>query len=130
MYPAVREHVPGGHTPDDKEIQEHAEMERDLEKRENAEVGSPRFDHLTRKPIADVTEHVREEEQRLFPALAQACTPDGLFALGEKVRRAEHVAPARPHPRAPDTAPADRILDPGLGLVDRVRDFVTGRGRS
>ncbi|MFF3565288.1 hemerythrin domain-containing protein [Streptomyces sp. NPDC002574] len=130
LYPAVREHVAGGDALADKEIQEHAEMERDLKELEDVEVDDPRFDQLTRKLIVDVTEHLREEEQQLFPALAQACTPDELFALGEKVRRAKHVAPTRPHPSAPDTPPANKILGPGAGLVDRVRDFVTGRGRS
>jgi hypothetical protein len=80
--------------------------------------------------ITDVTEHLREEEQRLFPSLAQECTPQELYELGERVRRAKKVAPTRPHPGVPDTPPANKFLAPGAGLVDRVRDFVTGRGRS
>ena len=50
--------------------------------------------------------------------------------LGEKVRRAKAMAPTRPHPAAPDTPPANKLLAPGAGLVDRARDFVTGRGKS
>ncbi|MDX2708433.1 hemerythrin domain-containing protein, partial [Streptomyces sp. PA03-6a] len=33
-------------------------------------------------------------------------------------------------PAAPHTPPANKLLAPGAGLVDRARDFVSGRGRS
>jgi hypothetical protein len=48
----------------------------------------------------------------------------------EKIRRAKAMAPTRPHPAAPNTPPANKLLAPGAGLVDRARDFVTGRGKS
>ena len=37
------------------------------------------------------------------------------------------MAPARPHPSAPDKPPANKIPGPGVGLVDRMRDALTGR---
>jgi hypothetical protein len=52
-----------------------------------------------------------------------------LDELGEKVRSAKKTAPTRPHPGAPDTPAALKILAPGAGLVDRARDLVTGRGK-
>ena len=39
------------------------------------------------------------------------------------------IAPTRPHPSAPDTPPLNKILAPGAGLVDRIRDKITGRGK-
>jgi hemerythrin superfamily protein len=130
LYPAVREHIAGGGALADKEIEDHAEVERVLKDLENLEVGDPEFDVQVQKLITDVTEHVREEELELFPALAQVCTPEQLNDLGDSVRRAKKVAPTRPHPSAPDTPPGNKLLAPGAGLVDRIRDFVTGRGRS
>ncbi|MFY7066141.1 hypothetical protein ACOQFV_09790 [Nocardiopsis changdeensis] len=41
--------------------------------------------------------------------------------------RDEEWAPTRPHPGAPDTPPADRLLAPGAGLIDRMRDALSGR---
>ncbi|MFJ4844515.1 MULTISPECIES: hemerythrin domain-containing protein [unclassified Streptomyces] len=130
LYPAVREHVPGGGPMADKEIQEHAEVEQVLKDLEDVDVDDTRFDALVLKLITDVTEHVREEEQQLFPSLARACTSERLMELGNQVRRAKKVAPTRPHPSAPDTPPVNKLLAPGAGLVDRVRDFVGGRGTS
>jgi hypothetical protein len=49
--------------------------------------------------------------------------------LGDKVRRANQMAPTRPHPAAPDKPPADKLLAPGAGLVDRMRDMISGRGK-
>jgi hypothetical protein len=72
---------------------------------------------------------VRDEEDNLFVSLRQACTAEVLQDLGEKVRRAKKTAPTRPHPGAPDTPPANKVLGPGVGLVDRVRDAITGRGK-
>ncbi|MGI5143209.1 MULTISPECIES: hemerythrin domain-containing protein [unclassified Streptomyces] len=130
LYPAVREHLPGGDALADKEIQDHAEVERVLKDLESRDVDHPEFEVLVQKLINDVTEHVMEEEQQLFPSLTQVCTPEQLDKLGAQVRRAKAVAPTRPHPGAPDTPPGNKLLAPGAGLVDRVRDFVTGRGKS
>ncbi|MDX3234145.1 hemerythrin domain-containing protein [Streptomyces sp. ME03-5709C] len=130
LYPAVRQHVPGGEALADKELREHAEVEQVLKDLEDADIDDARFDDLVGKLVTDVTEHVRDEEQHLFPSLAQVCSPERLLELGEQVRRAKKVAPTRPHPSAPDTPPANKLLAPGAGLVDRARDFVTGRGKS
>ncbi|PNG20684.1 hemerythrin, partial [Streptomyces cahuitamycinicus] len=35
----------------------------------------------------------------------------------------------RPHPSAPDTPPANKLLAPGTGMVDRLRDMLSGRGK-
>ncbi len=48
--------------------------------------------------------------------------PYALEELGNKIRQAKKSAPTRPHPGAPSTPPANKLLAPGLGTVDRVRD--------
>jgi hypothetical protein len=85
---------------------------------------------LLQQLMDEVAAHVQDEENNLFPLLRQACSSEMLGDLGEKIRRAKAMAPTRPHPAAPDTPPANKLLAPGAGLVDRARDFVTGRGKS
>ena len=41
--------------------------------------------------------------------------------------KSKKMAPTRPHPSAPDRPPANKILGPGVGLIDRMRDALTGR---
>ncbi|GGO90339.1 hemerythrin domain-containing protein [Wenjunlia tyrosinilytica] len=129
LYPAVREHLEGGDALADKEIEDHAKAERMLKDLEGREADDERFDSLVALLKFEVTDHVRDEEGRLFPMLASACGPQVLDELGDKVRKAKRTAPTRPHPAAPDTPPANRLLGPGVGLVDRARDMITGRGR-
>ncbi|MDF6046013.1 hemerythrin domain-containing protein [Streptomyces sp. NPDC005065] len=130
LYPAVRKHVEGGDGIADKELSDHAAVEQHLKDLEGLEADAPQFDHLVATLKREVSEHIRDEEERLFPLLAAACTPEALDALGDKVRMAKKMAPTRPHPSAPDTPPGNKLLGPGTGLVDRARDLLTGRGKS
>ncbi|GAA2499837.1 hemerythrin domain-containing protein [Streptomyces gobitricini] len=129
LYPVVRRYVDGGDDLADKEIADHSEVERLLKELEGCRPGDAQFDTLITRLKTSVTEHVRDEEARLFRLLAEVCPADMLNELGEKVRRSKETAPTRPHPSAPDTPPLNKILAPGAGMVDRVRDMLTGRGK-
>jgi hypothetical protein len=59
--------------------------------------------------------------------MRDACDAEELRELGEKFENSKKIAPTRPHPSAPDHPPANKILGPGVGLIDRMRDALTGR---
>jgi hypothetical protein len=80
-----------------------------------------------RKLMEDIRHHIEDEEGDLLPKLRQACSEADLQELGEKFENAKKMAPTRPHPAAPDRPPANKILGPGAGLIDRMRDALTGR---
>jgi hypothetical protein len=92
--------------------------------------GDPRFDPAVTALIAAVRHHVHDEESDVFPRLRQVCTPEDLQALGRKVEAVKKIAPTRPHPAAPDHPPFNKLLAPGAGLVDRVRDALSNRATS
>lgn len=127
LYPAVREHLSGGDQLADKEIEEHGEAEKIMKRLESMDVTDADFDRLLGELIQDVREHVQDEENNLLPELQRACTEDELRDLGEKVENAKKVAPTRPHPASPSTPPANLILAPGVALVDKIRDALSGR---
>jgi hemerythrin superfamily protein len=127
MYPAIREHLPDGDKLADHEIEEHGEVEKLLQDLDGMDAADPKFDEILTKLIADVRHHVQEEESDILPKLQTACGADRMRELGEQVQRAKSVAPTRPHPSAPDTPPANKLLAPGTGLVDRLRDALSGR---
>ncbi|MFI9584735.1 hemerythrin domain-containing protein [Streptomyces sp. NPDC052236] len=128
LYPAVREHVPRGAELADRELEDHATAERTMKDLESCEADDPDFDMLMLKLMSEIRAHVMDEERNLFRLLRESCPPEMLTDLGDKVRQAKKTAPTRPHPATPDKPPANKILDPGIGLVDRVRDALTGRG--
>jgi len=127
LYPAAREHVPGGDELADKEISEHAEVEELLKRLEQLDTDDAQFMVVFQEMSSSVLEHIDEEENVLFPRLREHIDREHLRTLGDKVTKAKKLAPTRPHPSAPDTPPLNKILDPGAGLVDRLRDRLSGR---
>lgn len=129
VFPATRELVPDGDRIADKEIQDHAEVDRLMKQLEDLPVTDPEFESTLNELITSVREHVKDEERRLFVALRANAAPEELRDLGDKIARAKYLAPTRPHPNAPDTPPLNKVVAPGAGLVDRARDAVVGRQR-
>ncbi|MEV2217573.1 hemerythrin domain-containing protein [Streptomyces sp. NPDC050997] len=129
LYPAAREHLANGNTIVDREIEDHSKAEQIMKDLESCEAGDPEFDRLIGMLMPEIRSHLADEEENLFPQLRAACPAEALDKLGDKVRMAKKVAPTRPHPSAPDTPPANKFLAPGAGLVDRLRDALTGRGK-
>jgi hypothetical protein len=114
LYPAIKSAVPGGE---------------DLVERELAE------DHqlllMMKNPDKDlipaVRRHVAADTEELFPVLAEMVPIDDLIRLGNRVETTEEAAPTRPHPGTPATPPWNKIVDPAVAVVDKLRDAVTGR---
>jgi hemerythrin superfamily protein len=129
LYPAARRFLPDGDEVADKELRDHAKVEELLKELERLDPGDAEFDIRTAQLMTSVREHVLDEESNLFPRLATAASGEELLDLGDKVTRAKKLAPTRAHPSAPDTPPLNKLLAPGAGLVDRIRDAFSGRGR-
>ncbi|MEV6569471.1 hemerythrin domain-containing protein [Streptomyces kronopolitis] len=129
LYPAVREHLERGEALADKELADHFRIEKLLDDLQKCKVDDLVFDRLALKLRTEVAAHITEEENELFAQIRKGVHPVVLEELGEEVRQAKKRAPTRPHPGASNTLPANKLLAPGLGLVDRVRDYTSGRGR-
>ncbi|MEU2390823.1 hemerythrin domain-containing protein [Streptomyces sp. NPDC007369] len=130
LYPAVRKHLDGGDRIADKEIADHSRVEEMLKRLEELDPAGPEFDRCVDELSIEVLAHIKDEEENLFPALRHNCPQQDLDDLGDSIRRAKKLAPTRPHPGSPSTPPANKLLAPGLGLVDRARDLITGRGKA
>lgn len=128
LYPVVRDVLPGGLGLADRGIAEHARAERLLRSLERLAPQDAAFDVEVAELMAVVRNHVGKEESEIFPRLAEACPAEQLQQLGDRAVAAKRSAPTRPHPNAPHTPPANLVTGPALGLVDRLRDALTGRG--
>lgn len=126
MYPAAREVLADGDEIAKHEIAEHGEAERVMKRLEGLTPADADFARLTRELIDDIRHHISDEERDLLPRLQDHCSPEQLQALGNQVLMAKRSAPTRPHPSAPDTPPANLLLAPGIGLIDKVRDALSG----
>ena len=66
--------------------------------------------------VISVLVHDHREVEELFGRLQAA------------IESGKDRAPTRPHPSAPDRPPLNKLLAPGAGPVDRIRDHRSGRG--
>jgi hemerythrin superfamily protein len=122
VYPAFRKIVQGSDPIADSCIAEQAKAEESLASLEKEDPTSSSFrsglEELRRAVIA----HALHEEADVFPSLQRDTDSAELANLGDRYEKALDSAPTHPHPHAPDTPPANRIMGPMAALVDRVRD--------
>ncbi len=97
---------------------------------EAVQPSEPRFDALVRDMTEKLRDHVRDEETEQFPRLRQWVPREKLLELRDKVDSAKKLAPTRPHPEAPHSQLFHKLVGPGVGLVDRLRDKLTNRPNS
>src|SRR6185437_6384755 len=93
-----------------------------LSELESMTPGDERFDAKVTVLIENVRHHVEEEEQEFFPMVRSELGRKALGDLGEAMAAAKKVAPTNPHPRSPDSPPANRVVGTTAGVADRIGD--------
>lgn len=130
VYPAMRDHVPDGEKAVQHDTEEHKELERVMKQLESADPADARFDELVGEMTEKLRHHARDEESEQFPALRAGVPRETLVELREKVETAKKLAPTRPHPNAPNAEMFHKLVGPGVGMLDRMRDKLSGRSTS
>jgi hemerythrin superfamily protein len=127
VYPAMRDHLPNGKEAVEHDTAEHKQLETLMKRLEKGDASDPEFVTVVRELASVLSDHVRDEEGQQFPALRASVPAEKLVELKGKVETAKKLAPTRPHPAAPNAELFHKTLGPGVGLVDRLRDALTGR---
>jgi len=130
VYPAMRKHLPDGDQAVEHDIEEHKELEQLMKQLEGLEPSESRFDEVLGELASTLQDHVADEEGSQFPQLRATLPREELVALAGKVETAKKLAPTRPHPGAPNAKLFHKAVGPGVGLVDRLRDKLSGRTTS
>ena len=127
VYPAIEDHVPNGSDDVAHDKEEHGEIVKVLKAIERAGPADPDFMLQIERLEEMLHHHARDEEDEQFPKLRAHVPRDKLFELGRQVEKAKRLAPTRPHPSAPHSELFHKTIGPGVGMVDRLRDALTGR---
>ena len=130
VYPAMRDHLPGGEQEVQHDTEEHQQLVEVMKEWEATDSADPGFLTTLGRLETILRDHVADEERDQFPRLRAALTREQLVEIGAKVELAKKAAPTRPHPSAPHSELFHKTLGPGVGLVDRLRDALTGRSNS
>ncbi|SFH27592.1 hemerythrin domain-containing protein [Modicisalibacter xianhensis] len=127
VYPVMEKHLPNGKEEADHDRQEHDEIVQVMKKLEDADATDPQYMALVQELDKQLRHHADDEESDQFPSLRKHLTQDQLIDMGNKVQKAKQLAPTRPHPSAPHSELFHKSVGPGVGMIDRLRDKLTGR---
>jgi hemerythrin-like domain-containing protein len=127
VYPAMKKYLPDGDEAVDHDVEEHKELEQTMKKLESVDAQSGEFAQLLGELEDILRDHVSDEENEQFPQLRVQVPREELIEIGGKVENAKKLAPTRPHPSAPNSEVFHKLVGPGVGLVDRLRDKLTDR---
>lgn len=122
FYPAVRKHVADADDEVLEGLEEHHIVKWTLSELRDLSPEDERFHAKVTVLIESVRHHVQEEEGDMFPKVREAMGRKALAELGEALEAARNVAPTRPHPKAPDTPPANLVVAPVSAVADKVAD--------
>ena len=127
VYPVYTREVTDGADEVEHDKEEHQELEETLVKLEGVDAEDAEFLRLVRELKGQLDHHADDEESDQFPKLRRAVSADELVDLGRKVEAAKKVAPTRPHPDSPHSELFHMTVGLGVGMVDRLRDALSGR---
>ena len=127
VYPAVEERVPDGTRQVEHDKEEHQEIVEVMKQIEGLDAADQTFMLRIQQLEAQLRHHATDEESEQFPQLRAHLTAERLSELGRKVQTAKTLAPTRPHPSAPHSELFHKTIGPGVGMIDRLRDALTGR---
>lgn len=92
LYPVFREYLDDGDELADEELDEHGEMEQAMRYMERLAADDPELRPAFDELVDLVAQHVYEEESEALPRLHQACPPETLIDLGERMERTKRDA--------------------------------------
>lgn len=130
VYPAMKEHLPNGDEAVQHDIEEHKELEATMKELEAVNADDVRFTELIGQLEITLRDRIEDEEADQFPQLRARIPREELVQMAGKVETAKKMAPTRPHPSAPNSQVFHKLVGPGVGLVDRLRDKLTSRSTS
>jgi uncharacterized protein YdcH (DUF465 family) len=130
FWPAVRKVGPEGERVADAGLEQEAEADPILANLDRLKADDAEFEGLLMAFISAARAHIAFEEGHAWPLLRSAITAEEADSLGKRLSEAKKLAPTRAHPDIPPQAGPAKAVGPVAGVADRLRDVLTGRGRS
>lgn len=130
FWPVVRDLSGDGATLADQGTHQEQEAKVILDRLDKLDPADDDFELLVSAIIRDGRSHIAYEEERVWPRLRDSLSQSGADKLGMKLVQAKDTAPTRPHPNVPPRPGLLKAGGPAAALADRLRDAITGRGKT
>jgi len=127
VYPLVGEEAADGDDLEAESRREHQAIKDALLRFDKTDLDDAEFADSLAELKTAVETHVAEEETEVLPALAAALGEPRLRELADEFVEQKAKSPTRPHPHAPDSPGAEKVVGAMTAPVDRLRDKAEGR---
>lgn len=127
LYPATRSALPNGDRVIDTEIEADRAILRTLASVHSTDPADPSFPAHLRRAQLQLRQHIETAHEQIHPEVRRQLSREDQIRLGNRVDIVQEAAPTRPHPETPSTPPLNKVVDPALGTIDKVRDILSGR---
>jgi hemerythrin-like domain-containing protein len=128
FWPLVRERVTDGDWLADEASVQEQQAKQVLDRLDKLDASDADFEQVLTMFTTAAREHIDFEENQVWPGLRSRLTAAEAEDLGGLLIEAKKAAPTRPHPNTPGTPGVQKTTGPAAGLIDKIRDAVTGRG--
>jgi len=130
FWPAVKRLGPDGQRVAEAGLEQEAEADPVLADLDKLQPDDEGFEERLVAFTAAARAHITYEEAHAWPLLRASISADEAQSLGDQITRAKKLAPTRPHPHVPAQPGAVKAVGPVAAVADRLRDAVTGRGKT
>ena len=127
LYPATRAALDNGDRVVDTEIEADREILRTLAAVHSTDPADPSFQAQLRRAQLQLRQHVETAREQIHPEVRDRLSREEQIRLGNRVDIVQEAAPTRPHPDTPSTPPLNKVVDPAMGTIDKIRDILSGR---
>ncbi|MFG1931792.1 hemerythrin domain-containing protein [Mycobacterium sp. NPDC048908] len=127
FWPAVRKSVEGGDELADVAVTQEQEGKKLLQALEDGKPGDPEYQQALKDFVRAGREHIKYEQDVVWPAFEAAVSREEREKLGEKLEAAKKIAPTRPHPDTPPNAAVQKTIGTAAAMADHFRDAASGR---
>ena len=121
VHPRARREIEDGDRIVGERLEEENSAKKMLADLEDTDMSSDEFITKIERLREAVLEHAEREEADEFPALATELSDDELKKMRGMIKKAEAMAPTRPHPGV-ESATANTLAGPFASMLDRARD--------
>ncbi|CAM1503249.1 Fc.00g080250.m01.CDS01 [Cosmosporella sp. VM-42] len=123
VYPAM-EHLSGGKEMAERDRHAHQTVKEQLHHFQSLDPSSNEFLPTLKILMKELSQHIKEEEERDLPALEDNTSDDESHGMATSFQRTKHFVPTRSHPRAPDKPPFETVVGLMSAPIDKLMDML------
>jgi len=122
LYPTIRELDKGYRELLEVAIEEHLKVNENLFKLDKTKSTEKEFNQLLHTIREEFEDHIKKEEEKLFPLLQMRLSKADLERMGSIISNLKVIAPSKPNPHSPSMPSENVLAGPVASFMERIRE--------